>query len=819
MLGKIVVALLLFSVTRLSAGEEVLIVSPNKPPPDIVLSEDAGDQERFAARDLQNYLGRITGREVSIVTIANADRPSIHIGKVPGNSDLQAEVEKANLGRDGFILDIVPSGIRIAGGSKFGTSYGVYELLEQIGVRWFFPGEWGEVVPSREEIRLPAGRTMDRPAFSIRQMHSAWVDKETGDWFRRNRHNRSGFYGHSHLISTKKYAASHPEWYAEIDGVRVVDDPNYKLCHSNKDMVERAAEEVLQEIRERKLDALPHTHNGMELRAADYSIVSISPRDGGGFCRCVECRKTESVSNRLRTFANTIASTVRKEFPEYSVAYYGAYSEHQAPPSVKADPGVMVIPTTWTRNFFKPLEEKSNRAFREKLGAFAKNAPSMALRDYDGLPVWWGYGPLTLADVHARDYQWYQQLGLDGIITEAASAWGPLGYSYYLTGKLWWNPSADLDALKENFITTAYGEAAAPMRTYYTLLDEAVIHPSPRSLHIMRQKLEEAATQARDPGVKKRINYLRAHFLLTDIYEKHQAGEATPDDVTLFHRVLHSIDPSVSSFSRSHRYLKTFPKAENNPTPLTEIELERVLADVTLPPPGREYAVWLDQDDLRLVPANPQKGADFSQSLGMNIRYGPATLLIRASAGERILVRQTAKRWSTFDTAFQLQDPELTTLAEGLAEGETILDLAAPGDGIYTLTLSPGGRYPEIHVSNQWVVVKASSKSQSIHPMGRVKEVYVFVPKGTKEFAIVSKAYEPLTIQVDGPIDHASPRPAINQQAQVYQEHVIPVEPGQDGKIWRMALSGGKKDLYIQGIPPLLASRPERLLIPPQAAP
>ncbi|HRJ71380.1 MAG TPA: DUF4838 domain-containing protein [Terrimicrobiaceae bacterium] len=809
----------LLAASPLCAAGEVVIVAADKPLPDIVLSEEAEDQERAAARDLQDYLGRMTGRTAEIVSTARTDRPAIQIGKVPGNSDLLAEAEKQALARDGFILEVTASGIRIVGGSKFGTSYGVYELLERFGVRWFFPGAWGEVVPQTQEIRLAAGRTVDQPAFSIRQMHSAWVDEETGDWFRRNRHNRSGFYGHSHLISTDKYAAAHPDWYAEINGLRVVDDPNYKLCHSNDAMVTRATEEVLEAIRQRKSASRPEVHNGMELMPADYTLISISPRDGGGFCRCAECSKIPSVSDRLRNFANKIAAKVREEFPEYSVGYYGAYSEHQAPPTLKAEPGVVVIPTTWTRNFFKPLSDKSNRAFREKFAAFSRNAPAMALRDYDGLPVWWGYGPLSLADVHAEDYQWYHQQGVQGIITEAASGWGPLGYSYYLTSKLWWNPSADLEALKADFVTKAYGEAAEPMKTYFKLLDEAVIHPSPRSLHTMRQKLEEAAALAVDPGVRKRINYLRAHFLLTDIYEKHQAGEASPDDVAQFHRVLQSIDPSASLFSRSRRYLKTFPKEPENTAPYTETELEQILASVALPLPGREYAAWLDQDDLRLEPADRNPRPDVSPSIGMTLRYGPATLLIRASAGERIVVRQTAKRWTAFDTAFQLLDPELTTLAEGLAEGETILDLPAPSDGIYTLTLSPGGRYPEIHVSNQWVVTKAGSKSQNIQPMGRVKEAYFYVPKGTKEFSIVAKAYEPLRIQIDGPIVRPSPLPAINQQAQVFQEHAIPVQPGQDGTIWRMALEGGKKDLYLQGIPPFLAGRPERLLIPPGSDP
>lgn len=793
-----------------ATAREVTIVTPEKPVPAIVLSTQAEDQEHYAAEDLKQYLEKITGRE--FVISDQGDGFGIYIGRVSGNEELLKEAEA--LGRDGFILEVSADAIRVAGGSKFGTAYGVYELLERLGVRWFFPGEWGEVVPHKETLTLPVLRMVDKPAFSIRQMHSAWVDDDVGDWFRRNRHNRSGFYGHSHLISPKKYAVSHPEWYAEIDGVRQVDDPNWKLCHSNQEMVAQAIEDVLEDIRKRKKDTRVTKHDGYRHLTEDYSIISISPRDGGAFCRCSECLALGSVSDRLRSFANQIAVKVREEFPHYSVGYYGAYSEHQAPPSIQAKPGVIVFPTTWTRNFFKPLSDISNKAFREKTEEFLANAPRMALRDYDGLSVWWGFGPLTLADVHAEDYQWYHQQGIEGIITEAGSGWGPWGYSYYLMGKLWWNPEVDLDELKADFVTAAYGEAAEPMSVYYKLLDNAVVQPSPHNLYTMREKLEEAAALATDVGVKKRVNYLRAHFYLNDIYDKHRARESTPEDIRKFYQILASIDPSVSPFSRTRRYLRSFPPNEHNPQPLSEQELEGLLATVELPSPGKEYAVWLDQDDLRLQPARIDQKIDFTESLGVSLRFGPATLLIYAKAGERINVRQTAARWDTFATAYELQNPELVGIAEGIAEGETIVDTVAPSEGIYTLVLSPGGRYPTIHVTNRWVVIKGSGANQSFHPMGRVREAYFYVPKGIQEFAIVTKAYEPLTIQVDGPVDRLNAHSPIKQTAQTYQQHNIPVADGEDGKIWRVSFNGGKKDVYFQGIPPFLASHPGRLLLP-----
>jgi hypothetical protein len=41
----------------------------------------------------------------------------------------------------------------------------------------------------------------------------------------------------------------------------------------------------------------------------------------------------------------------------------------------------------------------------------------------------------------------------------------------------------------------------------------------------------------------------------------------------------------------------------------------------------------------------------------------------------------------------------------------------------------------------------------------------------------------------------------------------IDVPAGADGKVWRLQFKGDKKEMFFQGIPPLLASSPERLLI------
>lgn len=809
--------LCLAGATNWAAIASALTVGPEQPAPVIILGDEAKDQERFAAEDLRRYLQRITGKKVEI---ANRE-PSgtvlpIYLGELPQNSGLKPVVEQKQLGRDGFVLQITPTAIHILGGSKFGTSYGAYELLERLGVRWLFPGEWGEVVPEGQSIPLDEGIFTDQPAFPIRQMHVAYVDEVAGEWFRRSRHNRCGYYGHSRLLNPKKYGAQHPEWYAEINGVRQVDDSHYKLCHSNEAMVQAAIGEVLEMLKKRKENQKTVKHIGYSHLTEDYTCISISPTDGGGFCRCEKCLAMGSISDRLQIFANRIAKAVREVYPDDWVGYYGAYSEAQMPPTVEAEPGVMVFATTWTKSFFHPITAMPNNAFRQKLEAFSKQCPNLAIRDFDGLSVWWGYGPFTMADVHAEDFQWYLQNNIRGIITEAQIGWAPWGYSYYLLGKLWWNPKADLAALKRDFVEKGYAEAAEPMRRYYEKLDQARVYPSAATLYAMRQDLEEAAKLAKRSDVVTRIDALRTYYYLGDLLAKLQKGETV--DATLFNRLMASGEKFALPFKAKEirKWLPNFNP--DTATPLLREELRELLAQVELAPPGNELPAWRNHDDIRLQPLHPDSPSQLDQpkSLGMSLRYGPTIILIHAKAGERIHVTQQWKRGDEFKTAFELYDPELSLIRDGLAKGETILDLPAPSTGVYTLTVSPGSPYPEISVSCNHAVVKAGSTAQRAHIMGKAERLFIYVPKGTKEFAIATKAYEPLVLKVNGPVGAPSPRSVIEQHSRNYEEHRFTVGEGEDGQPWQIQFRGGKKDVYLIGIPPFMASGPERLLVTPE---
>src|SRR5205814_4285200 len=50
----------------------------------------------------------------------------------------------------------------------FGTRYAVYDLLNRLGVRWFLPGEYGEVVPKSSTLHIQDMSVTEAPDLVVR---------------------------------------------------------------------------------------------------------------------------------------------------------------------------------------------------------------------------------------------------------------------------------------------------------------------------------------------------------------------------------------------------------------------------------------------------------------------------------------------------------------------------------------------------------------------------------------------------------------------------------------------------------------------------
>jgi hypothetical protein len=137
----------------------------------------------LAARELQKYLNRMVGSASTVPIITATQEISatpLFVGRFPRNPQFHRYEKQFNRrwkktkskNPQGFRIDTFSnenSGcIVISGRTSIGTLYGVYELLDRLGVRWYAPGEGGEHTQFRQEIILKPTSYYAEPRFDIR---------------------------------------------------------------------------------------------------------------------------------------------------------------------------------------------------------------------------------------------------------------------------------------------------------------------------------------------------------------------------------------------------------------------------------------------------------------------------------------------------------------------------------------------------------------------------------------------------------------------------------------------------------------------------
>ena len=157
-----------------SSAENLVLVTAKESNYSILVDPDAPKTVALAARELQSYLEKISGKELAIVSSSNG--PLIALGD--NAITRAADLPDATIAADGFRIVTHQGNLLIYGhdtregeldpenGFSRGTLFGAYALLEDVlGVRWFMPGPSGEYVPQTDRIEIEAIDQIDAPDF------------------------------------------------------------------------------------------------------------------------------------------------------------------------------------------------------------------------------------------------------------------------------------------------------------------------------------------------------------------------------------------------------------------------------------------------------------------------------------------------------------------------------------------------------------------------------------------------------------------------------------------------------------------------------
>ncbi|MEO6149817.1 MAG: DUF4838 domain-containing protein, partial [Mucilaginibacter sp.] len=356
--------LFLLIIVGSSKAGDVKLVENGRSQWRIYVPREAGQVENFAAGELQKYLKKMSGVSLPLVGVNKGDfviRVGLRVqfGKVKGIAPAK------KTGFDGYSVMVAPKQIVIAGDNPRAVLYGVYDVLERLGCRWYQPTldkKDPEVVPWNDSPELPAGTWAESGKIELRIFNGSafffFLDKDKMlaqlDWAAKNRYNgiswqahhapdkiamqmdemknagtfaemdRRGLFlhgpGHSfpYFLKTEKYYKEHPEWFGLYKGKRLKhgqDFPLMNYCWSNAD----ANREFIKNV-----DEYVHKY-------PQHKILCLVWIDGGQLCGCDNCQK-RGAANLLIDLFNQLSVHLEKSAPAVTLEAVIGYAPVELPP-------------------------------------------------------------------------------------------------------------------------------------------------------------------------------------------------------------------------------------------------------------------------------------------------------------------------------------------------------------------------------------------------------------------------------------------------------------------------------------------------------
>lgn len=500
-------ALLIAACECISAFADTVIFDGGKTNAVIVLEENAANNAKYAAKELQTYFKKSGGVDIPICSEPGTGT-NLYIGE-------SSFTKNAGLSLDGVTYDgfkIVSKGkdlyifgrdrkerkplvgqhspyqavhiynkqLDISAYGEAGTLYGVYHFLRKFaGIEWFMAGEIGEVIPKKERLAVSDLNETKSPAYWFRSPYYFLFnhDPDSAVWYR-----RAGFgapfpveINHSFYLMNR-FQKAHPEWFALIDGKRdfnITCEGRGNLCLSNKELLAQFVKDARDYF-----DANP-----------DLGVFPVMPNDWyRRACDCPECQKqvdndkpqNAKLSNYVWGFVNEIAKEVGKTHPDKFIACC-AYETYAAiPDRVKLEPNVAVMLTKARYYKFDEGYRLRNDVMPYEWKKIAKNFFVWEYYCWDSQQSHISGLPILFAKWTEKDMKDFKGIMAGEFIDGGASpsnAWKAINpflnsLNYYITGRLYWEPELDVNDLLNDFYRRFYGPGAEDMKKFWTRAEE-----------------------------------------------------------------------------------------------------------------------------------------------------------------------------------------------------------------------------------------------------------------------------------------------------------------------------------------------------------
>lgn len=813
-------------------GIEIVLAAGGKARFSVTTAETATERMRATATTLATVLSRITGAEFRIGTGDGATGIAVGLQKdFPKLDAPKRWGEPKGFDLESHLLRSHAAGVHILGATEQAVENAVWDFLHRLGYRQFFPGEAWEVTPHIDTLSV-ALDVKEAPDYLSRRIwygYGLWDYNRAPyqDWCAKNRTSGGVTLstGHAYgriIRSLRKEFEAHPEYYALVNGKRNI-TPQAKLCIGNRALRRRVAQYAVEQF-----DKKP-----------ELQSISMDPSDGGGWCECEACRALGSVSNRALLLANEVARAVNAKYPGRLVGMY-AYNFHSPPPTIRAEPQVVVSVAT--------AFLKGGLSLDEIIGGWSRQGAVLGIREYYSVNTWDhdlpGHSRGSKLDYLAETIPKFHRLGARFLSAESGDGWAPNGLGHYLAARMLWNvdEATNIGRLVEDFLTRAFGSAKVPMAEFYAQTNGSNSHLVFRDqLARMFRALEKARSLADDVSIRKRVDHLLLYTRYVDLYHRYANAKGEQRQRAFEDLIRHAY--------RMRKTMMVHTKA---------LYRDLVRRDRTVEIPAD--ATWNTPEEK-----NPWKSSvsftvqEFAAFLGEGMeRYEPTTMGVKPVkySEELVLARRLALSETTAlgelgpgrgkQTFYTVADAGRTSLQlqitggliphyrdrgnvrvqlwkiggeSATGERETLvhtdrtvppdgqehtITLTMPGTGLYRIDITDGG--------DRTLVVWPEGQPMTIRsmvddPMNKRHHswmMYFYVPKGTKVVGFHGGQH--------GEIHDSAGRAVFWLNGRQPDFYTVTVPEGEDGTFWYVRY--GRGAIRLLNVPPFFARSAEELLLP-----
>ena len=438
-----ILVLLVFFYTSCS-DKTMNLVENGQSDYEIVFMGDETEGQYKSAEVLQTYIEKISGAKLAIVD-ENSQSPDKHKIYIGQNKDLKIDEHQVNIKSEN-------KNLFISGGSDAAVNNAVHEFLEKyLDCEWYAPNV--EKIPSSTSIslELPVAYSYT-PEITTRTVHSRlyyehhdYADKQKVTYEAFPRYvAKARVHTFHRFVPEEKFYKSHPEYYAWRGDKRL---PT-QLCLTNEAVLGIVIDSV----------------RAMFERTPDASVISVSQDDNQQYCQCDNCSKIDEAEGSPAGTMIHFVNKVAQAFPDRTISTL-AYQHTRKPCKIKPRENVLITLCSIECDRSGPIEEKCTD-FADDLKGWGKLTHNIRIWDYTTQFTNF-LAPFPNIHTLRPNIELFKNNGAKWIFEQHSNNPSELfELRSYITAKLLWNPTLELDDLLTAFTNGYYEEAGIFVKQY-----------------------------------------------------------------------------------------------------------------------------------------------------------------------------------------------------------------------------------------------------------------------------------------------------------------------------------------------------------------